>query len=81
MKIQVSTILNKVKANSKTYQGLERSDMLRFQDLYNYLKKHKDKEFFNAVHNSFHVHLNNKNISDYVSKYKAMQVIAHSISH
>ena len=81
MNIQVSTVLSKVKANSKTYIGLERSDILRFQDLYNYLKKHKDKKFFNAVHNSFHAHLNNKNLSDYISKFKAMEGVAQHIRH
>ena len=82
MNIEVKTILKEVKANSITYKNLELSDVIKFQDLYNYLKKHNNKRFFNVVHNSYKHHLNNKKYcSDYLRKYKAMECIAHWIKH
>jgi len=82
MNIEVKTILNQVKANNTTYKNVERGDVIRFKDLYNYLKKHSNKRFFNAVHNSYKYHLNNKEYhSDYLRKYKAMECVAHSIKH
>ena len=82
MNISVSKILNEVKANSTTYKNLEPSDVIKFQNLYKYLKKHKNKKFFNAVHNSYTFHLKNeKYCSDYLRKYKAMECIAHCIKH
>jgi hypothetical protein len=82
MNIEVKTILKQVKANNTTYKNVELGDVIKFQDLYSYLKKHSDKRFFNAVHNSYKHHLNNKKyFSDYLRKYKAMECIAYSIKH
>jgi len=76
----VNSILPLVKANSLTYYNLNDSAKKDFKNLYAYLKKHKDKEI-----SSFSYFLVEKTLkecdkfSDYVRKYKAMDLIATSI--
>ena len=45
--MRVKDYLPKVKANRHTYYNLNNSEIIRFKNLYNYLKKNKEKEVSN----------------------------------
>lgn len=84
----IKQILPKVKANNSTYYNVDDKSKKQFKSLYNYLKKHKDKEiksnvFQNndALRNQINFWLNNQNELDYIKKYKAMELIAQNIIH
>ena len=51
--MKVKEYLTKLKANRYTYYNLDDNAKTHFQNLYNYLKKHKDKEVSNIFYESF----------------------------
>jgi len=83
--MKVKDYLPKVKANRFTYYNLDRSTIKRFKNLYNYLKRNKEKEVSNyfqwsdAMKGSINYWLNNKNYIDYIRKFKAMEIISQTI--
>lgn len=74
--MRVKELLHKVKANRYTYYNLSEKDKNYFQNLYNYLKKHKEKT---TSIKSIDYWLNNNTYIDYIKKYKAMEVISQTI--
>ena len=86
--MKVKEILPKLKANSKTYYNLTPKQIIMFKDVYSYLKKHKEKEvrknifqYNDALSNQINYWLNKKNETDYVRKYKAIEVISYNLIH
>lgn len=86
--MKVKDILPKVKANRYTYYNLTPKQVIMFQDLYSYLKKHKDAEvrrnvfqFNDALQGQVNYWLNNKNETDYIKKYKAMELVAYNLNN
>lgn len=83
--MKVKDYLPKVKANKFTYYNLDKPTIKRFKNLYNYLKRNKEKEVSNyfqcndAIKGSVNYWLNNKNYIDYVRKFKAMETISQTI--
>lgn len=83
--MKVKEYLPKVKANRHTYYNLDDSAKTHFQNRYNYLKRHKEKEVSNIFYYSDSVKgqvnfwLSNKNELDYVKKYEAMKIISEAI--
>ena len=76
--MKVKELLPKVKANRYTYYNLSKKDQKYFQNLYNYLKKHKEKT---TLIRAVDYWLNDKKYIDYIRKYKAMEVISQTIKH
>ena len=81
--MRVKDYLTKVKENRHTYLNLDNKSKKDFQNLYNYLKKHKNKKvsdwfFFYEIVNEW---LNKDYILDYVIKYKAMEILSSEIKH
>ena len=74
--MRVKELLHKVKANRYTYYNLSEKDKNYFQNLYNYLKKHKEKT---TSIKAIDYWLNNNTYIDYIKKYKAMEVISQTI--
>ena len=79
--MKIKDILNQVKASKNTYYNLDKKSIQDYKKLYNYLKKHSEKSFFLAAHNSFYHWINKKNKLEYVKKYNAMQCISTCIIH
>ena len=86
--MKVKDILPLVKANKYTYYNLNRKSVIMFKDLYSYLKKYKYKEigenvFQNndALKGQIEFWLNNKNETEYIRKYKTMELISDNIKH
>lgn len=93
--MKVNKFLNSLRANRYTYKNISTDEVERFQKLYNYLKKHKDKEVYKSVffHNDallFQIYFrkNNKNendilkgVLDFTRKYNAMELISQKIKH
>jgi len=76
--MKVKELLPKVKANRYTYYNLNNSEIIRFKNLYNYLKKHKEKT---TLIRAVDYWLNDQNYIEYVRKFKAMEVISQTIKH
>lgn len=74
----VKDYLPKLKANRYTYCNLSKKDQKCFQNLYNYLKKHKEKT---TLIRAVDYWLNDKKHIDYIRKYKAMEVLSQTIKH
>ena len=86
--MKIKDYLPKLKANKYTYYNLEQNTIQDFKNLYNYLKKHKEKEvsynYFqwnDAIKGSINYWLNSKSYIDYVKKFKAMEIISQTIKH
>ena len=85
--MKIKDYLPKLKANRHTYYNLDKKTIQDFKNLYNYLKKHKEKNVSNyfqwndAIICTVNYWLNNKNYTDYVKKYKAMEIISQTIKH
>ncbi len=85
--MKVKDYLPKLKANRYTYYNLDQKTIQDFKNLYNYLKKNKEKEVSNyfqwndAIKSSVNYWLNNKNYIDYVKKFKSMEIISQRIIH
>jgi hypothetical protein len=78
----VEDFLPEVKANRYTYYNLDKDEIKRFQKLYKFLKRHKNKgvkmlflyhlKFFDRFHNCQHW-------TDYLKRYKKMETLTHYI--
>ncbi len=76
-------MLSKVKANRYTYYNLDKKTIQDFKNLYNYLKKHEDKEIgllFGIVIqlNKYKEKLKQ---TDYIKKYTIMDLLSKTIKH
>ena len=76
-------MLSKVKANRYTYYNLDKKTIQDFKNLYNYLKKHEDKEIgllFGIVIqlNKYKEKLKQ---TDYLKKYTIMDLLSKTIKH
>ena len=81
--MKVKHYLNKVKANRNTYNNIDKKKIQDFQKLYNYLKKHQEKEVSEwfVFYESVNDWLDRNYILDYVMKYKAMEILSSEIKH
>ena len=93
--MKVRQFLNSLRANKYTYKNISIDDVDRFQKLYNYLKKHKDKKLYKNIffHNDalknqiyFWLEYENENdiskgVIDFTRKYNAMKLISQNIKH
>ena len=85
--MKIKDYLHRVKANKYTYYNLDNESKKHFQYLYNYLKKHKDKEVSNifyycdAIEGQINFWLSNKNEIDYIKKYQAMKILSEAIKY
>jgi len=79
--MKVYEILPRFKANNKTYYNLSRKDIIIFKDLYNYLKKHKEKNIGGILIENQIKTINNIYDTDYLIKYKSMELISYNIIH
>lgn len=75
----IKEILPRLKANGNTYKNLDTGSVKLFKSLYDYLKKHSDKEIL-----AIHLNIAEKTLSvkpryDYLVKYKAMEEISRGI--
>ena len=79
---KVKQILSKVKATSLTYYNLDKRTIDDFKKLYAYLKKHENKDVGEMAIKRANEMLKEKGrYSDYVRKYKAMEILSTSIKH
>tara|TARA_B100000963_G_C22325026_1_gene536011 strand:- start:439 stop:684 length:246 start_codon:yes stop_codon:yes gene_type:complete len=81
--MKVKEMLSKVKANRYTYYNLDKKTIQDFKNLYNYLKKHEDKEIgllFGIVIqlNKYKEKLKQ---TDYIKKYTIMDLLSKTIKH
>tara|TARA_R100000655_G_scaffold47782_2_gene85052 strand:+ start:614 stop:865 length:252 start_codon:yes stop_codon:yes gene_type:complete len=81
--MKVKDYLPKLKANRYTYYNLNQKTIQDFKNLYNYLKKHGDKEIgllFGII-----VQLNKYKEklkeTDYIKKYTIMSLLSQTIKH
>ena len=81
--MRVKDYLPTVKANKHTYLNLDNKSKKDFQNLYNYLKKHKNKKVSDwfVFYENVNEWLNKDYILDYVIKYKAMEILSSEIKH
>jgi hypothetical protein len=79
--MKVKDILPKLKANKNTYYNLSNKDIIIFKDLYNYLKKHKEKNIGGLLIDNQIQTINNTYNTNYLKKYKAMELIAYNIKN
>ena len=86
--MKVKEILPKLKANSRTYYNLTPRQIIMFKDVYSYLKRHKEKEietnifqYSDAIKGQVNFWLNNENETDYLRKFKAMELIAYNLKY
>ena len=81
--MRVKDYLSKVKANRHTYYNLDNKSKKDFQNLYNYLKKHKNKKVSDwfVFYENVNEWLNKDYILDYVIKYKEMEILSSEIKH
>jgi hypothetical protein len=90
--MKVKEYLTKLKANRYTYYNLDKLTVKRYKNLYNYLKRNKEKEISNyfqynngiiktdgSTKGALNYWLNNKNYIEYVRKFKAMEIISCSL--
>lgn len=78
--MQVSELLPLVKANSKTYYGLDNDTKKRFQRLYYFLKNNPDRKIMSLYVGQVKKALNDESlILDYLKKFKAMKIAANGL--
>ena len=76
------SMLSKVKATSLTYYNLDKTTVDDFKKLYAYLKKHENKDVGEfAVKRANEMLKEQGRYSDYIRKYKAMEILSTSIKH
>lgn len=81
MGMKVKDILPKVKANSRTYYNLSPKQIIMYKDLYSYLKKYEEKDVGGVLIDNQINTINHTYNSDYLRKYKAMELVAYNIIH
>lgn len=75
-------MLAEVKASRFTYYNLDKKTVNYFNKLYSYLKRHKKKDVPVLLIKRAKVILKEQNkYSDYVRKYKAMEILSQGIRH
>ena len=86
--MKVNDLLPSLKANKHTYKGLNDKSTRDFKRLYLYLKKYKEKEIYlnyfmglSAMKGQIEYWQTNKNETDYIRKYKIMELISRNIKH
>jgi hypothetical protein len=78
----VKSMLPKVKATSLTYYNLDKRTVDDFKKLYSYLKKNENKDVGEmAIRRANEMLKEQGRYSDYVRKYKAMEILSTSIKH
>ena len=75
--MKVKELLKEVKANRYTYYNVDKETIKQYQKLYNYLKRHKEKDI--SKHLWLYQKYINPNHSEYVKKYKLMNLISQII--
>ena len=76
----VDDFLPEVKANRYTYYNLNNDSIKRYQKLYRYLKRHKDKGV--GVHFLFNYsNFDNSYDTEYSKKYTKMVHLSNNINH
>ena len=81
--MKVKDYLPKLKANRYTYYNLDRKTIQDFKNLYNYLKKHEDKEIgllFGIIIQS-NKYKEKLKQTDYIKKYTIMNLLSQTIRH
>ena len=77
----VNDYINTVKANKYTYYNLDKKTISDYKNLYNYLKKHKDKNISTGLIDIQITTIYNKFNTDYLIKYNIMKLISKNIKH
>ena len=79
----VEDFLSEVKANRYTYYNLDKDSIKRFQKLYKYLKRHKNKgvkmQFFYMIELESIKQIDSQHWTDYLKKYQKMETLTHYI--
>tara|TARA_R100000654_G_scaffold67317_1_gene95847 strand:+ start:237 stop:473 length:237 start_codon:yes stop_codon:yes gene_type:complete len=78
--MKVKDYLPKLKANRYTYYNLNQKTIQDFKNLYNYLKKHKEKECSDYMH-IYKIFTERNHYSDFLKKYKTMSILSQTIKH
>lgn len=77
---KVNDWLHIVRPHAYTYTGLDNQYRQDYQNLYNYLKRHRDKYVYSKL--EFEVdNFDETGLSNYVSGYKLMNIIIANIKH
>jgi len=77
--MKVKELLKEVKANRYTYYNLDKEAIKQYQELYSYLKRHKEKEISKYLW-LYQKYINPNHI-EYTRKYKLMNLISQTIKH
>ena len=78
----VKSMLVDVKASKFTYYNLDKKTVEDFKKIYSYLKKHENKEVSAlAITRAKEMLKEQGKYSDYVRKYKAMDILSKGIKH
>lgn len=76
----IKSILKYIKASKLTYYNLGKKQISDFKKLYSYLKSHDEKEVYDHSMKSAKEMLKEQGrYSDYVRKYKAMEILSQGI--
>jgi len=77
----LKTLLPKLKANRYTFYNLSKRDIESYKDLYQYLKKHQEKNVGLLHFKRAITILESLESLDFLKKYKAMKEISYGITH
>ena len=77
--MKVKEFLKEVKANKYTFYNLDKETIKQYQKLYNYLKRHKEKQTSQYIW-LYKLYIN-PNHTEYTRKYKLMNLISQTIIH
>lgn len=78
--MKVSRYLKSVRANKFTFYNLDEATKNEFKALYKYLVKHKDKDVYSLI-TKISINQIDSKTTDYIYKFKKMQVISTNIKH
>ena len=81
--MKVKDYLPKLKANRYTYYNLNQKTIQDFKNLYNYLKKHQDKEIglLFGIIIQLDKYKQKLKETDYIKKYTIMTLLSQTIKH
>jgi len=81
--MKVKDYLPKLKANRYTYYNLNQKTIQDFKNLYNYLKKHQDKEIglLFGIIIQLDKYKQKLKETDYIKKYTTMTLLSQTIKH
>lgn len=77
--MRAKNYLPKLKATKYTYFNLDQKAVSDFKKLYNFIKRHGDKNVPKMYHNKIKFILDDTKEIEYLKKYKAMHLISTSI--